>query len=216
MIIVLLGPPGGGKGTQAVNLAGALGLVHVSTGDLLRRSLHERTKLGLEAEGYMKSGALVPDSIVIGMVRERLGQPDAASGAVLDGFPRTVAQAEALDEVLASGGFAEASAVLLDVPRSALMRRLTGRRVCRAQGHPYHVEFMPPATEGVCDVDGSELYQRADDTPETVNHRLDVYERDTAPVIGFYRARGRLLEVDGDGPPADVGARLQVAVGSLP
>lgn len=213
MIIVLLGPPGGGKGTQAVGLAEDLGIVHVSTGDLLRQSLREKTPLGLAAESYMSRGELVPDEVVIGMVRERLERPDAVAGAVLDGFPRTVAQARALDAMLDDLGRRPPYAAQLDVPREALMRRLTGRRVCRAQGHTYHVEFMPPEREGVCDIDGSELYQRADDTPETVANRLDVYERETAPVIAFYEEADRLVRVDGDGPPDQVGARLRAAVG---
>jgi adenylate kinase len=215
VIIVMLGPPGGGKGTQAVVLAEALGLPHVSTGELLRRSLRDRTPLGLRAEGYMKRGELVPDEIVVGMVRERLGEEDASGGVVLDGFPRTVSQAEVLDEVLLNLSVGPPAAVLLDVPRESLMRRLTGRRVCRAAGHTFHVEFVPPRHDGVCDKDGSELYQRADDTPETVANRLDVYERDTAPVIDYYRASGRLTRVDGDGPPGEVGERLRLAVAGL-
>ena len=215
MIVVMLGPPGGGKGTQAVALAEGLGLPHVSTGELLRRSLGERTPLGVRAEGYMKRGELVPDEIVVGMVRERLADGDASCGVVLDGFPRTVGQAEVLDEVLVGLSVGPPTAVLLDVPRQLLMRRLTGRRVCRAKGHTFHVEFVPPRQAGVCDVDGSELYQRADDTPETVANRLDVYERDTAPVIDYYRATGRLTRVDGDGSPDEVGERLRQAVAGL-
>jgi adenylate kinase len=210
VIIVLLGPPGGGKGTQS------LGTVHLSTGDLLRQNLQQRTPLGLEADGYMKRGALVPDATVIGMVRERLAQPDAAAGVVLDGFPRTLTQAEELDLLIESLALPQARAVLLEVPRAALMRRLTGRRVCRAQGHPYHVEFNRPKRAGVCDIDGSELYQRSDDAPETVNHRLDVYETDTGPVIGYYRGTGRLTVIDGDGSPAAVGERLKAAVAAMP
>jgi adenylate kinase len=209
---VLLGPPGAGKGTQAVDLATGLGWLHLSTGDLFREHVKEQTPLGVEAAGYMRTGALVPDSTVIGMVAERLERPDAAAGVVLDGFPRTVAQAEALDELTVARGLPGPWAAALEVPRELLMERLTGRRVCRAAGHPYHVSYRLPRVAGVCDVDGSPLYQRDDDTPATVAHRLAVYDAETAPVLSYYEARGRLVRVAGDGAPAAVAAGLQAAV----
>jgi adenylate kinase len=213
MIVTLLGAPGAGKGTQAVGLAQALGVPHLSTGDILRANLRDHTPLGLEAEGFMNRGALVPDGLVIGMVKARLAEPDAAAGAVLDGFPRTVAQAEALDAMLSGLAVGLPRAVALDVPREALIGRLTGRRVCRANGHPYHVQFKPPSREGICDVDGSELYQRADDTVETVTNRLDVFDRETAPVIDYYRERERLVIVPADGGPDAVTTRLRAVFG---
>ncbi|MFN2115161.1 MAG: adenylate kinase [Anaerolineae bacterium] len=212
MILVLLGAPGAGKGTQAVGIAERLGVPHVSTGDLFRANLAERTPLGLEAEGYMTRGDLVPDDVVVRMVRERLAEADAAAGAVLDGFPRTVGQAEALAAMLAEAGRAAPTALLLAVPRESLMQRLTGRRVCRDAGHVYHVDFKQPATAGVCDIDGSELYQRDDDTPATVANRLDVYDRETAPVIDYFASRGRLVTVDGDAGPNEVAERVGAAI----
>jgi adenylate kinase len=215
MILVLLGAPGAGKGTQAVDLADELGVIHLSTGELFRANLRERTPLGMEAESYMNRGELVPDEVVIAMMRERLAEGDAAGGAVLDGFPRTVAQAEELDEMLRSSGRQEPYALLIDVPTDALMRRLTGRRVCRNCGAIYHVEFKPPKVDGVCDKCGGELYQRDDDMPETVRNRLEVYERETAPVIGYYSERERLISVDGDADPVTVGERVLRAVREL-
>lgn len=214
MTLVLLGPPGAGKGTQAVSLAESLGYVHLSTGDVFRRHLAECTPLGEAAQSYMERGELVPDDIVIGMVRERLAQPDAAPGVVLDGFPRTVAQAEALDDILAALCRPQPRAVELTVPRETLVERLTGRRVCRASGHPYHVVFSPPRTPGRCDLDGSELYQRGDDTLETVTRRLEVYEAETRPVATYYAERDRLMTVVGDGKPESVASRLRDAVGA--
>jgi adenylate kinase len=216
MILVLLGAPGAGKGTQAVGLAADLGAPHVSTGELFRAHLGEGTPLGLEAEGYMSRGELVPDEVVIGMVRERLAEPDASEGIVLDGFPRTVVQAEALDAMLEEANQPAPRALLLDVPRGSLMARLTGRRVCRAEGHVYHIDFNPPQSPGVCDLDGSELYQRDDDTPDTVRNRLDVYDRETAPVVEFFDTRGRLITVDGNAAPTEVGLRVRAAVAALP
>jgi len=209
MIVVLLGAPGVGKGTQAVGLAAAMNVPHVSTGDLFRAHLRDRSPLGVEAEAYMNRGDLVPDDIVIGMVRDRLSEPDAAEGAVLDGFPRTVAQAEALDEMLGAVGRERPDAIALDVPVDDLVRRLTGRRVCRAAGHPYHVDFKQPKIQGRCDIDGSELYQRADDSLETVMNRMQVYERETAPLLAYYGEDGRLTSIDGAAPPDVVGERLR-------
>ncbi len=215
MILILLGAPGAGKGTQAVSLAEELGLLHLSTGDMFRYHLAQRTALGLEAEGHMARGDLVPDDVVIGMVRERLTEPDAAAGVVLDGFPRTVAQAEALDSLASELSLPLPWALAIEVERDDVVARLTGRRVCRGAGHPYHVEFRPPRVPGICDIDGSELYQRADDTVETVTRRLEVYEEETAPVLDYYDARHRLVRVDGSGGPDAVGARLRAAVHGL-
>jgi adenylate kinase len=150
------------------------------------------------------------------MVRERLAEPDASEGIVLDGFPRTVVQAEALDAMLEEANQPAPRALLLDVPRGSLMARLTGRRVCRAEGHVYHIDFNPPQSPGVCDLDGSELYQRDDDTPDTVRNRLDVYDRETAPVVEFFDTRGRLITVDGNAAPTEVGLRVRAAVAALP
>jgi len=214
VILVLLGAPGAGKGTQADVLVGRLGLLHLSTGELLREHLRRRTPLGLEAEGYMSRGELVPDETVIGMVADRLGQPDAAGGIVLDGFPRTVAQAEALDRLLGARGWPPTHAVLLDVPREALVRRLTGRRVCRAAGHTYNMTHKPPRVEGVCDLDGSALVQRPDDAPETVVRRLDVYFDETGPVVEYFRSRERLTAMSGEGAPDTVAERLSGVLGA--
>jgi adenylate kinase len=212
VIWVLLGPPGAGKGTQAVGLASDLGGIHLSTGDLLRAHLTSQTPLGVEAGRYMSSGALVPDGTVVAMVAERIDEPDARAGVVFDGFPRTLSQAASLDDLARAHGIDLPRAIALDVTRATLVARLTGRRVCRAAGHTYHLEYRPPRTDAVCDVDGSPLYQRDDDAPETVAHRLEVYERETAPVLGYYADRGRLTRVAGDGDPADVAARLRTAV----
>lgn len=215
MILVLLGPPGAGKGTQATRLAGTLGAIHLSTGELFREHLAARTPLALEAEAYMNRGELVPDETVIAMVRARLTEPDAAAGVVFDGFPRTLAQASALDRQLAEMGWPVPEAVVLDVDREALTGRLTRRRVCRQAGHIYHLDFKLPAREGVCDVDGSELYQRDDDTPLTVARRLAVYDEQTKPVLGYYDSRGRLTPIAGEGPPDEVAARLERAAVAL-
>ncbi len=212
MMLVLLGPPGAGKGTQAKILAQGLQLVHLSTGDLFREHRDRRTPLGLDAERYMARGELVPDETVVGMVRQRLGEPDAAGGVVFDGFPRTVAQAEALDALLADLGHELPCAIALEVARAELIRRLTGRRVCRSRGHIYHIDFKPPVIEGACDIDGSELYQRTDDALETVARRLDVYAQATQPVIDYYGACGRLCSVSGEGEPQDISQCLRAAV----
>jgi adenylate kinase len=197
LYIVLLGGPGAGKGTQAERLSDALRIPQVSTGDLFRVNLKGETELGLLAKGFMDRGELVPDEVTVGMVRERLSRQDCARGAILDGFPRTVAQAEALDALLADLGFELAAVPYIKVTEDVLLARLAGRWTCRACGAMYHQLFGPPQEAGICDRCGGELYQRPDDTPETQKHRIEVYFEQTAPLINFYRDRGLLVEVDG-------------------
>lgn len=197
LFLVLLGGPGAGKGTQAERLSSALGIPQVSTGDLFRENLKKETELGLLAKGYMERGELVPDKVTVGMVRERLSRPDAAQGAILDGFPRTIAQAEALEALLAELGFELAVVPYIKVPEDILLARLAGRWTCRKCGAMYHQLFSPPQEAGVCDRCGGELYQRPDDTPETQKHRIEVYFDQTAPLIDYYREKGLLKEVDG-------------------
>jgi len=195
--IVLLGVPGAGKGTQAKRLSAALELPHISSGDLFRENRKQGTRIGREAQKYISRGELVPDEITIEMIEERLGRLDGAEGAILDGYPRTARQAEALENM--AGGIVRA-AVHVEVPIERLVERMSGRRVCREQGHVYHIVHNPPRQQGICDVDDSELYQREDDKPETVRHRLQVYEERTAPLIDYYRERGVLVSVNGDQP----------------
>ena len=211
--VIFLGPPGAGKGTQAQALAREWGVPHIATGDMLREAVAAKTALGLEAKRHMDSGGLVPDDVVIGLVGERLAQPDAKAGCVLDGFPRTVAQAEALDALFARAGIALDRVIYFDVPRAELLRRLTGRRVCRACGRTFHLVSAPPRVAGTCDDCGGELYQRADDSEATVATRLDVYQKQTAPLLDYYRGRGLLAEVAGEGPVAGVGEAIRRAMG---
>ena len=209
LFLVLLGGPGAGKGTQAERLAQALGIPQVSTGDLFRENLQNQTELGQLAKGYMERGELVPDEVTVGMVRERLSRPDAAKGAILDGFPRTIAQAEALEALLADLGSEVAVVPYIKVPEDVLLARLAGRWTCRRCGAMYHQIFSPPEKVGVCDKCGGELYQRPDDTPETQRHRIEVYFEQTAPLIGYYRDKGLLVEVDGQPGIAEIQAELQ-------
>lgn len=208
----MLGVPGAGKGTQAKRLSATLSLPHVSSGDLFRENMQRNTELGRQAEGYISRGELVPDDITIGMVRERLSQPDAEHGAILDGFPRTVGQAEALDRILEDLDGQVDAVIHIEVPEPRLIERLSGRRVCRQAGHVYHLEHNPPKRPGLCDLDGSELYQREDDKAETVRNRVQVYRKQTQPLIQYYRERGLLLEVDGDQPIEPV---TEAILGSL-
>ncbi|MEN6555141.1 MAG: adenylate kinase [Anaerolineaceae bacterium] len=194
--IVMLGPPGAGKGTQAKVIAEKLGLVHVSSGDLFRENLSRQTELGKLAQTYMTKGELVPDDVTIAMVKERLSRPDCASGAVLDGFPRTPAQAEALNGILAEMNGKIDLVPLINVPDQVLVERLSGRWMSPS-GRVYHALYNPPKVQWLDDVDGSPLYQRDDDKPETVQHRIDVYKAQTAPLIDFFQAAGVLVEVDG-------------------
>ncbi len=195
--IVLVGPPGAGKGTQAKIVAERLSLPHISSGDIFRENLKNQTELGRIARGYMERGELVPDDVTIGMIRERLSRPDCADGAILDGFPRTPAQAEALDAMLAELGGKVDVVPYISVAEDLLVERIAGRWTCRANGHIFHEKFNPPKQPGVCDFDGSELYQRPDDTADTVRRRIQVYLEQTAPLLDYYRERGLLVEIDG-------------------
>jgi adenylate kinase len=215
MRVVLLGPPGAGKGTQAARLARRWSVPQVSTGDMLREGVAKGTRLGLEARRYMDAGELVPDAVIIGMVRERLGQPDGRKGFVLDGFPRTAAQAEALDQLLDAEGTPLDRVVLVELSDEALAARLTGRRVCGSCGRNYHVAFSPPKTAGRCDHCGGALTQRADDEEATVRRRLAVYARDTRPLIDYYRGRGLLTTISGAGTMDTVHAALVGATEGL-
>jgi adenylate kinase len=197
LYVVLLGGPGAGKGTQAERLSQALGIPQISTGDLFRENLRNETELGLLAKETMERGELVPDEVTVGMVRERLSRSDCATGAILDGFPRTVAQAEALEDLLTEMSSELAVVPYIKVPEDVLLARLAGRWTCRACGAMYHQLFSPPQEAGVCDRCGGELYQRPDDTPETQKHRIKVYFEQTAPLIDYYRDKGLLVEVDG-------------------
>jgi len=197
--IVMLGPPGAGKGTQAKILSEKLGIPHVSSGDIFRENMREQTELGVNAAQYINRGELVPDDVTIAMIRERISRPDCDQGVVLDGFPRTAPQAEALDEMLSDLNKGQVNVVpYIDVPSEVLIDRLTGRRTCRAEGHIFHIMFNPPKEEEKCDLDGSELYQREDDTVETVSNRISVYKKQTQPLIDYYQQRGVLLEINGN------------------
>lgn len=197
-IIVLLGPPGAGKGTQAKLLVGKLDVPHVSSGDLFRDHLSRETELGLLAKTYMDRGDLVPDDVTVGMVMERIGRPDCEDGVILDGFPRTLTQAKALDEALEERGERVTIVPLIEVSDEEVMRRLTARRVCEDCGGVYNLVFKPPEEEGVCDICGGTLYQREDDNPETVRNRLYTYYKETSPLIGYYFAQDLLCEIDGE------------------
>jgi adenylate kinase len=201
--VILLGGPGAGKGTQAERIVADFKLPHISTGEMLRAAVANGTEMGLEAQKYMESGALVPDEVVIGVVRERLAEPDASDGFLLDGFPRTMAQAEQLDTMLAAAGRQITHVVLISVPAGELVQRIAGRRSCSQCGKLYNVTFDPPAVEGVCDLDGAALVQRADDNEETVRNRIAVYEQQTAPLIGYYENKGVLENAFGGGKRPD-------------
>jgi len=201
--VVLLGGPGAGKGTQAERIVADYALPHISTGDMLRDAVARGTEMGRAAQQYMESGRLVPDEVVIGVVRDRLAEPDAAEGFLLDGFPRTVPQAEALDAMLAEAGRAITHVVLIDVPAEELVQRIAGRRSCAVCGKIYNVTYDPPKVDGVCDVDGGELTQRTDDNEETVRNRIAVYEQQTAPLVGYYTDKGVLESAFGGGKAPD-------------
>lgn len=197
MKIVLLGPPGAGKGTQAKSISTKYSIPHISTGDIFRKNISENTPLGVEAKSYMDAGQLVPDEVTINMVKDRLVQDDCKNGYLLDGFPRTVEQAEALQEFLSARGEKLDTALLIDVRKEFILERMTGRRVCPSCGASYHIKFNPTKTAGKCDLCGADVIQRKDDTEETVKERLDVYESQTQPLINFYEDKDMLSVVDG-------------------
>jgi len=210
--IILLGAPGAGKGTQAVYLAQKLNLVHIATGDLFRQAIEQGTELGIQAKSYMEKGVLGPDELTIRMVFERLSAPDCESGVVFDGFPRNLKQAEALDEALARQAKAIDRVVYIKVSEEELLKRLSGRWICRNCQTPYHAINSPPEVWGKCDKCGGELYQRPDDTVETVKKRLQVYFAQTTPLIDYYNQADKLTEVDGEGGIDEVGGRMIIAL----
>jgi adenylate kinase len=212
MRLVLVGPPGAGKGTQAKYLAQHFGIPQISTGDIFRANVAEQTPLGVEAKRYMDAGDLVPDEVTIGMVRGRLAEDDAASGFLLDGFPRTVPQAEALKQMLAELGTPLDAVLELKVADEEVVRRLSGRRTCRQCGHVWHLEFDPPEKEGICDIDGGELFQRDDDQPETIRRRLEVYTEQTEPLVGFYENAGLLRSITAQGAVDEITERAIAAL----
>ena len=198
MKLLIMGRPGAGKGTQAANIKEYYNIPHISTGDMFRAAIKNQTKLGLLAKSFMDKGQLVPDEVTIGIVQERLLEDDCKSGFLLDGFPRTIAQAEALETFLKENGIVLDAVLDVNVPAEILVRRMVGRRVCKGCGATFHVEFNAPKQEGICDVCGTPLIQRADDTYETANSRLEVYDNNTAPLLDFYNTRGLLKTVNGD------------------
>ena len=212
MRLVLVGPPGAGKGTQAQFISAHLAVPKISTGDIFRANVSQGTPLGQEAKKFMDAGDLVPDEITIGMVRDRLSEDDAAKGFLLDGFPRNVPQAQVLDEMLLELGTTLDVVLELVVDDEEVVRRLSGRRTCRRCGHIWHVDFDPPSVEGICDHCGGELFQRDDDKPETIRHRLEVYYEQTAPLVNHYAERGRLVGIDAMGPVDDVTDRAIAAL----
>jgi len=213
--LILLGPPGAGKGTQAERLRNDFRLPFISTGEMLRANVKEGTELGVEAKQYMDAGDLVPDDVIVRMVAERLNEGDAEDGFILDGFPRTIAQAEALDEMLAGLRRRVNAAVLIDVPDEDVVQRISGRRMCVKSGHNYHVEFDPPKRDEVCDQDGSRLIQRDDDKPEVVRNRLVVYHDQTEPLIEYYDGKGLLRRIDVSRTPADVHDHIRAVLATL-
>ncbi len=213
--LILLGPPMSGKGTQAARLTQLLGIPQISSGDLFRDNIKNQTNLGLEAKKYMDRGDLVPDEITIGMVKERLHREDCLGGALLDGFPRTIPQAETLDEILVGVDASLAVVISIAVPEDVLVERASGRRICRTCGQSYHLKFDPPKESGKCDKDGGELYQREDDKAETVKQRLAVYQAQTSPLVEFYQARGILQEVNGDQLIDNVEEDIQQVINEL-
>jgi adenylate kinase len=214
--LILLGPPGAGKGTQADRLQSDFALAHISTGDMLRAQVAEGTKLGQEAQKYMKAGELVPDEVIVGMITERIGVEDARDGFLLDGFPRNEPQAKALEEALEGLERRLTATLLIEVPDQEVVRRLGGRRVCvKNPSHIYHMEFDPPKHEGICDQDGSRLIQREDDREETILRRLEVYHAQTKPLIGYYDEQGLLRRFDGGRSPNEVHDHIRATLATL-
>jgi len=213
--LVLLGPPGSGKGTQGEKLQEDLRLPYYATGDILRAAVRDETELGKTAKQYMDRGDLVPDEVIIGVIAERLGGTEAADGFILDGFPRTTPQAEALDAELSKLGRELTATLLIDVSDEEVVRRLGGRRTCVENGHVFHVEFDPPEKENVCDVDGSELTVRDDDQPDVIRHRLDQYHEKTEPLVSHYDGKGVLHRVDGAAAPEEVNRRLEAQISTI-
>jgi len=210
--IVLLGPPGAGKGTQAQIWMQKSGLVHISSGDIFRENIKNGTELGKLAQSFMSKGELVPDDVTIAMIRERFSRPDCEAGAILDGFPRTTAQADALEKMLTEFGGQVNLVPFITAHDEVLIERLSGRWTCRAHGHIFHDKFNPPVNRSVCDIDGSELYQRDDDKAETVKRRIQVYNEQTAPLISYFRERGKLIIINGEQPIETVSVILEAAL----
>jgi adenylate kinase len=213
--LILVGPPGAGKGTQAERLVEDFDLPYYATGDILRAAVKEQSQLGSEAKQYMDRGDLVPDEVICGVIMERIDSPESADGFLLDGFPRNAAQAEVLDRALADRERRLTAALLIEVSDDEVMRRLTGRRICVANGHLYHVDYDPPREDGVCDRDGSELVQRDDDKPETVRHRLEVFHAQTSPLVERYEEQGILRRFDGERPAGEVHEHIRATLRTL-
>ena len=213
--LILLGPPGAGKGTQAQRLTEDFQVPFISTGDMLRSNVKEETELGKQAQSYMKAGDLVPDDLIVAMVAERLGEEDARDGFILDGFPRTLKQAKALGRQLSDLGRRVTAALLIDVPDEELIKRLSGRRVCVKSGHNYHVDYDPPKHEGVCDQDGSRLIRREDDDPEVIKNRLRVYHEQTAPLVDYFDEQGVMRRIDGTRDAAEVHDHIRAVIATL-
>lgn len=213
--LILLGPPGAGKGTQAERLTDDFNLPYIATGNILRRAVQDETELGRQAEEYMERGELVPDPVITGVILEAIGSADARDGFLLDGFPRTVRQADALAEGLEAAGRRLTAVILIEVPDEEVTRRLSGRRVSVKTGRVYHVEFDPPKHEGRCDIDGSRLVQREDDRPETIAKRLAVYHAETEPLVDYYEERGLLRRFDGTRGPTEVHDHIRATIATL-
>jgi len=213
--LVLLGPPGSGKGTQGERLQEDLRLPYYATGDILRGAVRDETELGRTAKEYMDRGDLVPDEVIVGVIAERIDSSEALDGFILDGFPRTTPQAEALDAKLGDLGRAVTAVLLIDVSDDEVVRRLGGRRTCEANGHVFHVDFDPPQQEGVCDVDGSKLIVRDDDKPEVIRKRLETYHEKTEPLVSYYDHRSVLRRIDGEAPPEEVAEKIRRTLATL-